>query len=292
LIRAAFSVVERSDRAGRPPAALLVAPDGQGQAELTALAALEIATYRGGSTLVVTRNPAPGLQKQLDRWVARLQRHTRGPRPPVRLVDPEATLDTMFERPGIWLADVSALSDVVLDRLRQDEAAPALIDLVVWWNVHECSGVVGTELWAVSRRLARILEANRPDPISVLAFARSAQPDEQLQRFVTQLLPTTFPTDAPFRADVAPEPVRDIHLHVPAPGSARLTEPARGVDDATMRAATASARTGWPSWPNRPPALSDIEWEAFLDAEAHGRQVRDLLPDELSTAMAYVHRFE
>jgi hypothetical protein len=291
MLRAVYHLIGARDTRGRNVAALAVAPDAHGQIELTALAAVETAMLRGGSTLIVTRDPAPELRAQLQGWTARLQRHLRGPRLTITLVRPDTPRDSLFERPGVWLTDVSSLSDVVLDRLRQDDAAPASVDLLVWWNVHECSGVAGTELWAVSRRLARIMESTRPVPAAVLAFARSSSADVQLQRFVTQLLPATFSTEAPYRADVEPQPRRRLHIYTPGsrPRSAALL---RGVEDETMQAATASARTGWSTRPSRPPMLTDTEWETFLDAMVDGRPLREVLPDDLAHASAHIRRFD
>jgi hypothetical protein len=291
MLRAVFHLIGARDVRSRNVAALAVAPDAHGQTELTALAAVETAMFRGGSTLIVTRDPSPELCAQLQAWTARLQRHLRGPRLSITLVRPDTQADTLFGRPGIWVTDVSSLSDVVLDRLRQDDAAPASIDLLVWWNVHECSGVVGTELWAVSRRLARIMDSTRPVPAAVLAFARSSSRDERLQLFVTQLLPATFSMEAPYRADVAPQPRRRLHVYTPGSRS-QTSALLRGVEDETMQAATASALTGWPTRPHRPPMLTDAEWETYLDATVDGRPIREVLPEDVAHALAHVRRFE
>src|SRR5262249_13457735 len=87
MVRAAFNAFASYQGARSGLGALLVAPDAYGQAELTSLASLETAVVRGGSSLIVSRDPAPELCAQLRRWIGRLHTQFGGPVPVVTLVD-------------------------------------------------------------------------------------------------------------------------------------------------------------------------------------------------------------
>lgn len=173
-------------------AAVALGPDHCGQEEAVALAATELSRRYGEATLIVTSAPKPALARRLEGWLVRL-----GGERPVGLLD-LASADASAQAGDLMLVDAETLSHSVLDWLRtgaqdfSEGSHPLLarIGLVVWWDAHEFSGVLAAHVWAVSRRLERLLKWRRGLPARALVLARRGRGSEPRSlAFLQYLLP-------------------------------------------------------------------------------------------------------
>jgi len=217
-----------------PPARLVHAPDDCGQLEVVALAAHLLDRRHHAHTLVVTAGDAAELAARLGRWlpaggVTALDRATEIPPPEL-----------------LWVADAGVLSDGVLPQLR-DPRRLERIGLVVWWDLHRYSGVLAANLWAISRRLHRLVATRGRSELRTLAFLRAAaHPDAQLAAFAQRLLPV--PLDRKSVVEVAAGGPRPVELHL-----LEAHRPTADAGGAALRlplplaAARASVAGGWPT---------------------------------------------
>jgi hypothetical protein len=250
---------QKSDRL-----AVVLGPDSCGQEEVTALVATELSRRHGEATLVVTSSPDAALSRRLSSWLEKL-----GGENPIHLADLSG--DTEPDMSGdLLVVDAETLSDFVLDQLRsalqQEESAETSgqsigrVGLVVWWNAHEFSGVLAAHVWAVSRRLERLLKSRRGPAARAIVYARPpADRDGSFLGFLEHLLP--YPLKAENTFQIPAEFARKTNLY-------RLVSESPA---AVAEAAEKSVLTGWPTLPH-PPAESAPEAAA---------RILDLRPPEV-----------
>jgi hypothetical protein len=180
-------LMPEAGRMGKRGNLLLFAPDDAGQVESIALAAWELARGFDLSTLVITPRKDENLGKRFTRW---LPGRTGGERSvPIRILqgNPEE-----LGPAGLWLVDAETLSDFLMPRLAEPQVATR-IGLVVWCDVHQYSGVLAANLWAISRRLDRILKARGRSDLRTIVLVREAfQSGVQMSSFVRRLLPYDY----------------------------------------------------------------------------------------------------
>src|SRR5262249_31107509 len=113
----------------------------------------------------------------------------------------------------VWIVDAETLSDRVLEDLSANHALIDRIGLLVWWDVHSYTGVLAANVWAISRRLQRMLQAWGRSETRVLAFARPTRHgNAQLRRFIRFMLGYEF--DQPGNYIEIPSPfARNLFLH-------------------------------------------------------------------------------
>ncbi len=246
--------------------AVVLAPDHCGQEEVVALAATELTRRYGEATLVITAGPRPALGRELTRWLGRL-----GGESPARLADLSRGDSSDAD---LLLVDAETLSDSLLDKLRvslQQEAAGAplltRIGLVVWWDAHEFSGVLAAHVWAVSRRLERLLRWRRGLPPRGLVLARRAADREgQFLAFLEHLLPYAWKKENEF--EVATEFARHTTLY-------------RLEDASPATAAEASLISDWPTLPAEATLERMPESRAIAESAASaGAEILDIRPTE------------
>jgi len=275
VVEAVHSVLEDAAD-GRERSCLLVGPDDCGQVEAVALGAELLAARAGEVTLVVTPRDAGLVAAALNRWL-----------PEARRAASVGAAGDLSGQAGVWVVDAATLSERFLRRFR-DESLVARIGLVVWWHLHEYTGVLAANMWAVSRRLDRLLRKLGRDDVRTLALIRDASaPETQLARFVRRLLPHEFRREI----RVLHHQPRDVHLHMLAGHRAyfsdgrgrQLPEPGR---HPVVVAALASVAARWPTYAKRPADVTDVEWGMFERAEAAGRAVHEALADSPPAAGA------
>jgi hypothetical protein len=261
---------QKSDRL-----AVILGPDSCGQEEVTALVATELSRRHGESTLVITSAPDPALSRRLSLWAERL-----GGENPIQLAD-LSTDEGSAMTGDLLVVDAETLSDFVLDQLRsalqQDEAVEGSgqsigrVGLVVWWAAHEFSGVQAAHVWAVSRRLERLLKSRRGPMARAIVYARPPADREGLfLGFLEYLLPYTLKKENTFQ--VAPDFARQTHLY-------RLgTESPMAVAEATEK----SILTEWPTLvPPECVLPAELPHAAAESAPAAGARILDLRPAEV-----------
>ncbi len=236
-----------SPGADRASYRLLYGPDGAGQLEAVALAASDLAISRQECTLVITPRGHAWLERQLTRWLPKPNDQDAvkpGVLPVVAGVD-------LTGPAGIWLVDATTLSDHLMVRLAEP-AVGMRIGMVVWWDVHEYTGVLAANVWAISRRLHRLITGRgRPDVRTLVLVRDAFHPEAQLSSYVRRLLPYPIDAERETRVETNYFP-RRVHLHVLRghqdyfrfnPGSSvggPLRHPA-------LVAGTVSAGGGWPT---------------------------------------------
>lgn len=231
--------------AAGPPARLVLAPDDCGQAEVTALAARLIDRRYRAHTLIVTAGDARALAGRVERWLGQSVAAVRAGAeiPPRELV---------------WVSDAGTLSDHLLPQL-QDPRRIDRVGLVVWWDVHDYSGVVAANLWAISRRLHRLLRAHGRRDVRTLVYLRNApHEDAQLSRFVRRLLP--LPADTP-EVRVALQGPKRVEVHLVESHHGFLTAAGAALEPRwqhlPIAAARLSAESGWDTCLDVPDELGD-----------------------------------
>ncbi len=212
---------------------LILAPDDAGQAESIAMAALEVSQRTGEVTLVITPSGARSLAQELRRWSA----PSDGGEPALR-VDEVDSHSPPFEEADVWVASAETLSEFLLAHLQEDAdkvgggRVPLLhrIGLVVWWEVHRYSGIKAANVWAISRRLVRLLGAHGRSALRTLVMGRNfPHAVAQATAFIAQLLPYPFSREREVR--IESRQARDAQLYLVGSGLAETV--------------AASVRSGW-----------------------------------------------
>jgi hypothetical protein len=262
---------------------LIHAPDHAGQTEVVAVAATLLAESFRERTLVVTPGAAWSRAAELRRWL-----------PPDLL----QTVEASKELPNdalVWVVDAETLSNRFLpEKLRSPDLLRSL-GLVVWWDLQDYSGVLAANLWAVSRRLDRLIRRwGRPDVRTLALIRRVPHGAAEAGRFVQSLLPHAFHRRA---LDVGRRFARRVELHLLEPGlgtsgDLRGGELQEAAGRLPFRAARASVDAGWPTHLEAPlPGVPDTELRAVLQIESQGRPLAARLlpaPEEAGASLLSV----
>jgi hypothetical protein len=263
---------------------LVLAADSSGQAEAVALAAELLDQRFHATTLVVTAGDADALATELRRWLPAGRR--------VMAIEPSLHIDSDVL---VVVTDAQTLSDQLLPQLK-DPMVLKRFGLIVWWQLEAYTGVVAANLWAMSRRLHRLLDATGRQDIRTLAFLRSTPHGEaQPAQFVRRLLPYSFPDECV--VNVEPRFPRAVHLHVLESHQDYFARgEGRNIQDRIRHlplvAAKVSVEEGWPTRLEVPSDVAGAEAEAFLGLPARGAALRDQLQSSSSTAGARVMKIE
>jgi len=246
---------------------LVFAPDGCGQAEIVGLAATLLDRQFHTVSLVVVPSGAEELAAQLCRW----------------LPDGDGAVALGYgeipESAVVWVADAEFLSDRLLARLKNPRLA-SRIGLVVWWQLQDYTGVMAANLWAIARRLHRLLRFQGRHDIRTLGLLRTASPDAQWGDFVRRLLPHARPPETHVENRLA-RPVQAYLL-------AARESPARQF--LLMRAAAASVAGGWPTHLAAPDYVSAREQAQFRQAPCEGKPIAErLAPDAMAADARLLH---
>ncbi len=267
------------------PARLVYAPDGCGQNELVAMAAATVDQRFHAITLVIVSRGAEELCARLGRWL---------PRPLRALVlDSEVDAD---DRAVIWVVDAETLSHRLLPLFKGQKSIDR-VGFVVWWGLESFTGVLGANLWAISRRLHRLFQLSGRADLRTLALARRpAHPDAQMDEFVARLLPHTFPRETVVYVErhfTQPVELYRLLSQKRLLAAASSGKPAAAVAPHQMLGATqVSADSGWPTLAELAPEIIDSETEAMLQLRSGGANVRDRLvaagPPEAAARLLHI----
>lgn len=203
---AAVSAIERIHELLLRPAAadhpsniLWLGPEDCGQVELVAYLASHLAETRDEITLVIVRSDARRIAEQIHR------RQPEGRQ--AAAFDPTQPLK---RDASAWVVDAVTLSEQFLVLLGEPHVAQR-VGLIVWWNVHDYTGVLAASMWAISRRVHRILREKGRPGVRSLALARSSsRGEERMHQFIEHLLPLHFPPGS--RVHVPPSVVKDLEI--------------------------------------------------------------------------------
>jgi len=239
---------------------LVFAPDGCGQVEVVGLAAALLDQRIHAVTLVVTAREAAGLTRQLQRWLPEAAQRI------VTLERSEIQTDAL-----LWVTDAEFLSDRLLTLLK-DPQLVRRIGLVVWWQLQDYTGVMAANLWAITRRLHRLLRSQGRHDVRTLALLRRvSHPDAQMGNFVRRLLPHPLPPRAETHVEPRlPHPV-SLHLLEAQPVSLnRRSAPENTLERQylLLQAGAASVAGGWPTYLEPPEFISAPELAQFQQAAA------------------------
>jgi hypothetical protein len=232
---------------------VVFAPDECGQLELTAAAAEHLSRGTRATTLLVTPDGAATLAERLGRWLPR-DCHVEAVEPGR---EPSHTA-------ALWVVDAETLSDWLLPLCRDPHVSGGL-GLTVWWDLHEYTGVRAANLWAISRRLHRMLARHgRPDARTLVFVRAQARGGAQLDAFVQRLLPQ--PVTPGVEVRIARRAALETHVYVLGDETLRSAEAARleaSYRHAALAAARASVESGWPTLLEVPEGVDEAEARAF-----------------------------
>jgi len=259
-------------RRGAPAACLVFAPDACGQIEALGLTAGDVAQRFNEATLVITPSGPEDLAKSLGRWLpgdCRAEAVGRGGKPP--------------EGAAVWVVDAETLSERFLRRMANDRLGHR-IGFVAWWDVHRYTGMLAANVWAVSRRLDRLMQAQGRSEVRLLVLVRGADHgDAQLPRFVRELLPYPLPGESEIHVERRAPRAVQIHLvedhrgYFERRGGGRVRDYSR---HPLLVAALASAEEEWPTCLERPRGITDFEINSLVQLPVDGLKLGDrLLPD-------------
>ncbi|MDQ3280766.1 MAG: DUF1998 domain-containing protein [Acidobacteriota bacterium] len=258
---------------------VVFAPDNCGQAEVVALAADLLDQSVHATTLVITAGDPRALAAQFQRWL-----------PGRRVVAAVTPVDV--ESPAMLIvADAQSLSDGLLPKLKN----PLLVKrfgLVVWWHLEAYTGVLAANLWAISRRLHRLLHATGRSDVRTLAFMRSMpHGNAQIAAFVRSLLPHSLPVTS--QVHVEPRAPRALHLHLLESHQSFFARgEGRNVQERNRHlplvAAKVSVDEGWPTSLEVPADVDDSETHSFLQLPAGNALLGDVLKPDAATSGAEI----
>jgi hypothetical protein len=263
---------------------LIFAPDGCGQVEAVALAAERLGQRFHAATLVVTAGDAEVLARDLARWLP------AGRRVSAIGATGNAELDAL-----VVVTDAQTLSDRLLPQLKN----PLLLKrfgLIVWWHLEAYTGVLAANLWAISRRLHRLLQVVGRHDIRTLTFMRNTpHGSAQLAAFVRRLLPHPLPASS--EVHVEPRFPRTLHLHVlESHNDFFAGSEGRNVQERhrhlPLVAAKVSVEEGWPTHLEIPPDIAASEAGAFLQLRSGGEILGDRLLPDSAPAGAVVRKID
>jgi len=156
-------------------------PDHCGQLELVATLTESLARRHQQTTLIVTSR---GARELADRLGLALSSSVE-----IFVCEEGKELDLEKQ---LWVVDANQMSDRLLPELSTRHQA-ADIGLVVWWDLQEYSGIYAANMWAISRRLQRIMTKwGRLDAATVAFSRKTLYGHGQAQDFIARLLPVTF----------------------------------------------------------------------------------------------------
>jgi len=285
LIERIASLVSWKPGAAGQPLLMLGLPDESGEVETVAMAAARLAQDFSEATLLIVPRRDPRLVARLARWCG------LGPRGVVEV-------DQRFEAPappGIWVVDAETLSDWLIEKLADSHVASS-IGLVVWWALDRYTGVFAANLWAISRRLDRLLQERGRIGLRTLALVRqSPHADAQETAFVAHLLPYPFPADA--IVQIEPRMAREVRLYQLRGHARYFAEEAHQEILPRIRhrefvAARVSTEALWPTFLHPFSECVAEEWENFLDLQVSGKKLRESLSSEAQFSGAEIRRVE
>jgi hypothetical protein len=264
---------------------LIFGPDDCGQAEVVALAAELLDQRFHAATLVVTSGNVRALAAELARWLPKERK--------VFAIEPagEIPADAL-----VIVADAQILSDQLLPKLNDDQLLRRF-GLIVWWHLEAYTGVLAANLWAISRRLHRLLLAKGRHDVRTMAFMRTMpHGDAQVDAFVRRILPHAFPASCRIEVD-RQHHLRDIHLHVleshadffARPESHNIQPRYRHLPLVTAKV---SAEENWPTYLDLPPDITDAEAEAIRQLSVGNEPLDELLQPVAAKAGARVKKIQ
>lgn len=272
-------------QSGLPRKYVLFAPDDCGQAEAMALAAYDLVIRANEVTVVIVPPGETSLLQLLRFWLASANRIFQRE---IEAIEVTPGMD-LSNPSAVWVVDTATLSEDFMTRLANPEVA-GRIGFVVWWNLHAYSGVLAANVWAISRRLHRILVEHRGTDLFTLAVVRNAfYADAELPAYVRRLLPYTFEREV----HVARFFPRTVHLH-------RLTGQKRYLEGLRIQsfgsrcrhlplvAAHASASLGWCTNLEVRVEIPKDEQEQAFDTMVSGRKLGTALAQSPAEAGAQI----
>ena len=263
---------------------LILAPDNCGQVEIVALAAELLDQRFHAATLVVTAGDANDLAADLGRWLPHGRRATA--------VEPAGTIEPDSL---VVVTDAQVLSDRLLSRFK-DPLLLRHFGLIVWWHLEAYTGVKAANLWAISRRLHRLLEAMGRHDVRTLAFVRSTpHGGAQLAAFVRHLLPHPLPKES--EVHVEQRFPCSVHLHKLESHQNFFTSgEGRAVQERyrhlPLVAAKVSVEEGWSTHLEVPADIAGSEAEAFLQSSVGDGILRERLQPDSASAGARVKQLQ
>ena len=270
LIETLGALIERSQFGSLPERARLVlAPDECGQIETVAASSAILWQRYRETTLIICASEAEGLTARLEGCLpAGVQ---------AVWVDSEAEFGAGA---ALYVVEAEALSERLLRRLPGSNLT-SQIGWVVWFDVHRYTGVLAANLWAISRRLNRILTSAGRLDLRILALARAgAYGDAQVERFVRRLLPYTFSAQSEVR--IPSQFRREVHLYLIESAEGLLGSPLGRRLSANSRhpavaAALSAVSQGRSAWLERPREANDVEWNQVMQLSLGDQEVRNRL---------------
>lgn len=248
---------------------LILAPDECGQTEIIALAAKILEQRYHTTTLVITVAKAEVMAQRLQRWIA-------GAGKVFALKQSiDIPLDAM-----IWVVDAEILSDRLLPMMKNTKIVER-IGFVVWWHLENYTGVLGANLWAISRRLDRLIQFQGRHNVRTLALVRNTPySDDQIAAFLSRLLPHNFATEA--YVQVPQRFSRETHLHIlkshldffKQPENRNIAERNRHL---LLTTSKASVTENWPTYLEMPEDMSAPELDAFLQLPVNNSVLKEEL---------------
>jgi hypothetical protein len=263
------------------PALLVAAPDGCGQVEALGLAAGDVAQRFNEVTLVIVAAQPDSLLRRLASW---LPRECRAATVGADGKPPESAM--------VWVVDAGTLSERFLRRLANDMLATR-IGLVVWWDVHCYTGVLAANVWAVSRRLDRLMRAQGRSDVRVLVLVRAADHgDAQLAPFIANLLPYAL-----HEIDVERRAPRPVAVHLLAGHQDLFLSEAgkripAGSRHPLLVAALTSVEEGWPTALEAPRDVTVAEIGRAGQLKVGDRPLQDHLLADTAAAGARLSAIE
>lgn len=194
----------------------------------------------------------------------------------------------------IILTDPKTLSDSFMNVLiSHNKLLLQRIGMIVWWDLHDYTGVLAANMWAIIHRVHRLIELKGRNDLRVMAFIRQAHGEEaELGNFAQDLLPFEFYPESII--DIPVKQNRLVYLYKLNGINADKIKPLppQVQQHVLLYAVRASIMAGWKTHISSTAiCLTSEEMSVFLGRkeQIYGKSEREELKDNIPVSIAGSH---
>ena len=177
---------------------IIFGPDECGQVEVIAQAAEAIFRRSSSATLVVVPDSKHELANQLRQLL------------PLPEACSDVDTSVIVPQSYVWIISAAALSQRMREIVREGRYR---VGLIVWWALHQYSGVLAANISPLSRRVERLLEDAGGDVLTLAFMRRTRQAGAVDTTFLDRLLPNTFEETSVFSVPALQHRDIEVYLH-------------------------------------------------------------------------------
>jgi len=243
----------------------IASSDNCGQIECVALASQLLQQRFNTTTLLICEKNQYFLKQQLEYWA------------PEKTIHILNDINNFPTNTGLWIISGEILSAKMY---LCDGVFLTKIGLIVWWDLQDYTGVLASNMWAISRRLYRLIYQQGRDDVRTLVFMRdSSFSSAQQASFLQHILPQTFSKEQ--QTYIPRQLFNNINLYLLEDESPSLNTLPKIENDCrhlALVAAQASIEGYWPTYLAPQSKISNDELSKFSDLPSQNKKtIKDQL---------------